>query len=143
MSKKKKRIIITYLIFVLGVPLVVCIAFGIWIAPFVFSGKPFGIAQDCMGTTISLAGTVLDSKGQPIENAVVRAQSVSGNYSAPFEVEMFTDVDGHFRHAEGIFVFECDQIEYQVEADGFETQIIELGVWQSFGALNVTLERTP
>ncbi|MFN8376707.1 MAG: carboxypeptidase-like regulatory domain-containing protein [Anaerolineae bacterium] len=122
MGKKKKQIIIVSLIFVLGLPLLVCIALGIFIAPFIISGKPLGIAQDCWGTTIFLRGTVLDAEGQPVENASVRARSVRGNYSASFDIEIITDAEGHFSQSEGIFVFECDQIEYQVQADGFESQ---------------------
>ncbi len=77
-------------------------------------------AQDCMGSTFSVEGYVVNIQNTPIPGASIRVWN-NGSFERPaFEYQVTSDEDGYFE-SESAFSYACTVFQVEVSAAGFET----------------------
>ena len=78
-------------------------------------------AQDCMGVTFAVAGYVVDTEGNPIENATIRVWT-NGSFEKPaFEISVSSNTEGYFQ-TDSIFIYGCTTFKIEIVADSYEAQ---------------------
>jgi hypothetical protein len=83
----------------------------------ILAGVACGVpAQDCMGTTFTVKGYIINSENAPVPNAVVRAW----NNEPAFESVVKTDPAGFFE-TESLFSYSCYSFQIDVSAEGYES----------------------
>ena len=78
-------------------------------------------AQDCMGTTLWITGTVTDDQGDLIPGATITAQYDGTRGQSAYTLHAITDNDGHFT-TDSVFTFGCIAFELTISAEGYLTQ---------------------
>jgi hypothetical protein len=75
------------------------------------------IPQDCMGGSLEVKGTVINTNGNPVVNAQIAIKH-KRDYSDPFEQTLFSDEEGNFT-SDLFFMYACETMTVEVEAEGY------------------------
>ena len=101
----------------------VCIYIGAGIALTIsFSNGGFKfIPQDCNGVPIRIAGKVESPNHEPIKEATVIIKYVAIDNSKKFSYTVTTDKDGRFAYQKELWIFVCDDLNFDGSAKGFKS----------------------
>ena len=93
--------------------------------PFVFiTLSVMACAQDCMGVTFTVAGYVVDTEGNPIENAHIRVWNDGSFESQAFNMTVISNTEGYFQ-TDDVFSYGCSAFQIEIAADGYQTQMLK------------------
>lgn len=76
-------------------------------------------AQDCIGVTFTISGTVQDEANNPIPDAIVHVSNVPIDGRSPLNLMLTTDNTGHFL-AQDVFSYACEPLEFSLEHAGYD-----------------------
>jgi hypothetical protein len=88
-------------------------------------------AQDCMGTTIYVTGTVQDEKGNPIASAEIIIDNEAEAFSEDFEETLRTNENGEFESG-AHFVYLCDPVNVRVNQYEYQSVIVPINLWDYY-----------
>jgi hypothetical protein len=87
-----------------------------------------GIAQDCNGISVQVAGQIEDANKKPVEGATVNMRRFPLYDDKNFSFALTTDKDGRFKYEKKLSIFICDAITFEVSARGFKNKTITYSI---------------
>lgn len=80
-------------------------------------------AQDCFGSGVSVRGQVIDTNGNPIEEATIFVSGDNDGFSEAFEFTTMSDSEGNFT-TDYASRFGCSTFSILISAEGYESQTL-------------------